>query len=40
MIWCKSADYWGARFSAEQNIAEALKKAGIKAPAALYSQVK
>lgn len=39
MVWCKSGDYWGARFSAEQNIAEALKKAGVKAPAAQYRQV-
>ncbi len=40
MVWCKNADYWGAKFSAEQNIAEALKKAGTKAPTAMYKQIK
>jgi small conductance mechanosensitive channel len=30
--YCKSADYWGVYFSMNQEICEALGKAGIKAP--------
>ena len=39
-VWCNSADYWGAYFAANKDIAEALKEAGINAPVIQYRETK